>query len=167
MKNDVLQQRRIEANIIQALYEELSREIGEERALTLIATAVGKQAFQKGRDLRTLHPSGDLSVLAELWRNLGDGGALDIEFIQQSADCLQFRVNRCGYAEAYAEMGISPRLGAVLSCSRDEALLRGFSEQISFECSRTIMDGSGFCQFTYRKQPLPSDDGNAVPPRND
>lgn len=149
-KIGILQQRRIEAGIIHAFYIALSKELGEERALALIASVIREIAFARGRELRASNPAGNLSTIGELWKQLGSGGALDVEFIEQSDDSLQFRVNRCGYADAYADMGISPKLGAILSCSRDEALLRGFSDDITFECSRTIMEGDAFCRFTYR-----------------
>jgi len=150
MEIGILQQRRIEANIIREFHAALSRELGEEKALTLVASVISDLAFKKGRELRAANPSGELATLAELWKQLGSGGALDVEFIEQSDSCLQFRVKRCGYAEAYTEMGISPGLGSILSCSRDEALLRGFSDEISLECSRTIMEGARSCEFTYQ-----------------
>jgi hypothetical protein len=146
----LLQQRRIEAGILDAVYAALTREFSGEKALAIIASIIRDLAFQRGRELRVANPSGALSVLAELWNQLGRGGALDIEILEQSSDRLRFRVHRCGYADAYSEMGISPALGAALSCSRDEALLRGYSDSIMLECSKTIMEGARYCEFTYR-----------------
>ena len=148
---DILQQRRIEARVIHAVYTALVAEFGTERARSLVAAVIDKMAFEKGRELRALHPAGDLSALANLWKILGEGGGLDIDFIEQNKDCLHFRVTRCGYAEAYREMGIPDPLGILLSCARDEQLLKGYSDEITLCRSRTILEGETFCEFLYRK----------------
>ncbi len=146
----ILQQRLIEANVIRPFYNALANEFGIERARTLVGQVIGELAFERGRELRKAHPAGDMAILVELWQTLGRGGALDIDFIKQSQDCLHLRVDRCGYADAYKEMGISTDLGALLSCARDEPLLKGFSDEITLERSRTIMEGAKSCELIYR-----------------
>jgi hypothetical protein len=149
-KVGILQQRCIEATVIRSFYTKLAREHGVERSRALVLEVIHELAFEQGRKLLNLHPAGDLSVLAAHWQNLSEGGALEIGLIQQSHDCLQFRVSRCGYVAAYQQMGIGSDLAAILSCSRDESLLKGFSDEIVLERSRTIMEGSKYCEFTYR-----------------
>jgi hypothetical protein len=146
----ILHQRRIEANVIRAFYDALTKEFGLERSRALIASVIHQLAHEKGRELRFAHPSGDLAAIADLWESLSSGGALDIDFFHKGAKCLHFRVTRCGYADAYREMGINPELGTLLSCDRDEPLLQGYSDEITMERSRTILDGERFCEFTYR-----------------
>jgi hypothetical protein len=145
----LLQQRRIEATIISAFLAALEREFGEDTARSIATSVVRDMAFEKGREYRKLHPRGDLDAVAELWRNFAEGGALDVEFFEQTGDCLKFRVKRCGYAEAYRDMGVAG-LGCLLSCDRDEPFLKGFSDGITLERSRTIMEGESFCDFVYR-----------------
>lgn len=146
----ILQQRRIEANVINAFYTRLAQEFGVERSRILVANVIDHLAFQKGRELRRLNPAGEMTALFELWRKLGSGGALDVQFIQNRNNCLHLRVDRCGYAEAYREMGIGTELGTILSCSRDEPLLKGFSDGIMLERSQTIMEGANYCELIYR-----------------
>ena len=145
----LLQQRRIEAKIFQAFLLALESELGAGKARSLAASVVSSLAFEKGREFRKLHPGGDISALAELWQALSEGGALDVEFFEQTGDCLRFRVKRCGYAEAYKEMGLAD-LGCLLSCDRDEPFLRGFSDRISLDRSSPIMEGGSYCDFLYR-----------------
>jgi hypothetical protein len=144
----LLQQRRIEANIFKAFLTALEKEMGAEKARSLVASVVRDLAFEKGHEFRRLNPKGDINALANLWQSLSEGGALDIEFIEQTDSRLHFRVKRCGYAEAYREMGIAD-LGCLLSCDRDEPLLRGFSDEITLERSRTIMEGADYCDIIY------------------
>jgi hypothetical protein len=146
----ILQQRRIEAKVISAFYTSLAKEFGVERSRVLVGEVIRGLAVEKGRELRRMNPAGDMKALVDLWQKLGEGGALDVEFIQQSHDCLCLRINRCGYADAYTEMGIGTELGSILSCSRDEALLKGFSDEITIERSRTIMEGANYCELIYR-----------------
>jgi len=145
----LLQQRRIEAKIFQAFLIALEMELGAEKARALAASVVRDLAFEKGREYRKLHPAGDIDSLAGLWRSFAEGGALDVEFFERTGDCLRFRVKRCGYAEAYEEMGLAG-LGCLLSCDRDEPFLKGFSDEITLERSRTIVEGGGYCDFVYR-----------------
>ena len=146
----ILQQRRIEAKVISAFYASLAKEFGDERSRVLVGQVIHGLAVEKGRELRRMNPAGDLKAIIDLWQKLGEGGALDVEFIQQSPDCLRLRINRCGYADAYKEMGIGTELRSILSCSRDEALLKGFSGEITLERSRTIMEGANYCELIYR-----------------
>jgi hypothetical protein len=41
-------------------------------------------------------------------------------------------------------------LGCLLSCDRDEPFLKGFSDEITLDRSRTIMEGGRYCDFVYR-----------------
>jgi hypothetical protein len=144
----LLQQRCIEAKIFKAFLTALEREFGAEKARSLAASVVRDLAFQKGREFRNLHPKGDIGALANLWRSFSEGGALDIEFIEQTEGCLSFRIKRCGYADAYREMGLAD-IGCLLSCDRDEPFLKGFSDKITLNRSRTIMEGGSYCSLVY------------------
>jgi hypothetical protein len=145
----LLQQRCIEAKIFKAFLTALEPEFGTEKARSLAASVVRDLAFEKGREYRKLHPEGNIGALADLWRNFAEGNALDAEFIEQTGECLRFRIKRCGYAEAYREMSLAG-LGCLLSCDRDEPFLKGFSDEITLDRSRTIMEGGSYCDFVYR-----------------
>jgi L-2-amino-thiazoline-4-carboxylic acid hydrolase len=145
----LLQQRRIEARVFKAFLTVLELEFGAEKARSLVASVVRDLAFQKGREYRKLYPKGNIGALANFWQSFAEGGALDIEFIEQTESCLSFRIKRCGYAEAYREMGLAD-LGCLLSCDRDEPFLKGFSDEIALDRSRTIIEGGRYCDFVYR-----------------
>ena len=148
-KAGLLQQRRIEAKIFKAFLTALEREFGAEKARSLAASVVRDLAFEKGREYRKLYPKGNIGALADLWQSFAEGGALDVEFMERTENCLRFRIKRCGYTEAYRAMGLSD-LGCLLSCDRDEPFLKGFSDEITLDRSRTIMEGGSYCDFVYR-----------------
>jgi hypothetical protein len=47
-------------------------------------------------------------------------------------------------------MGLSPELGFILSCARDEPFAHGYSPFLSMTRSKTIMQNAPACMFTFR-----------------
>jgi hypothetical protein len=88
-------------------------------------------------------------VAEELWAG---GGALDVQYVSESDDHLDFNVTRCKYAEFYKELGLSD-LGYRLHCNRDHAMIVGFNDELSLSRSQTIMEGAACCDFKFRKTP--------------
>jgi hypothetical protein len=77
------------------------------------------------------------------------GGALEIDVVEEKDGILAFNVSRCRYAEMYRDLGIA-RLGPILSCARDFALIEGFNPQIRLTRTQTLMEGAPRCDFRYR-----------------
>ncbi len=86
------------------------------------------------------------ATVLDRWR---EGDALAIQGVTLTNDTLSFAVTRCAYARAYADLGLDPALGSILSCSRDEPFATGYSPRLSMERSRTIMEGAPRCLFTF------------------
>src|SRR5262249_34899875 len=89
------------------------------------------------------------------WR---EGGALEIELLEQSPRRLAFNVVRCRYAEMYRALGLAD-LGATLSCTRDFALVEGFNPEIRLTRTQTIMQGATHCDFRFEAPGKPQDPG--------
>ncbi|MBV8078700.1 MAG: L-2-amino-thiazoline-4-carboxylic acid hydrolase, partial [Planctomycetaceae bacterium] len=89
----------------------------------------------------------------ERWR---EGGALEIDILEQSPERLSFNVTRCRYAEMYRALGLAD-LGSSLSYQRDFALVEGFNPAIRLTRTQTIMEGTPYCDFRFR------DEGTKVP----
>jgi hypothetical protein len=69
-----------------------------------------------------------------------------------TSSSLSFSVTNCAYARAYADMGLDPELGFILSCARDEPFARAYSPCLSMRRSETIMQGAARCLFTFSWQ---------------
>jgi hypothetical protein len=146
----MIERRRIEAEILKPIYEELVERVGEAEAADVIGTAVKKAAVaaaaefaakeEKGTDLRTFQDIG------RLWMK---GGALEKEFLKKTDDEYHFNVTRCRYAEMYKEMGLG-HIGHLLSCNRDMVFCEGYDPRIKLERTQTIMSGASHCDFRYR-----------------
>src|SRR6516225_7023006 len=126
----LLQQREIEARIVGPLVRALRDELGDERALALVRRVITELARQSGAELAQRLGAASLEAFAQGLERWSEGGALEIERLEQSADTLSFNVTRCRYAEMYRALGLGD-LGASLSCQRDFSLVEGFNPEIT------------------------------------
>jgi len=160
----LLQQREIEARIVGPLVRAMAEEVGEERAFALLRKVTSKLAREGGAELARRLGEASLSAFASCLDRWTEGGALEIDMLERSADRLSFNVVRCRYAEMYRELGLAD-LGASLSCVRDFTLAEGFSPTIGLVRTQTIMEGAPFCDFRFHSEELRGDD--PIPPPDD
>ena len=145
----ILQQRRIEANILKHVYENLSERFGKEQAREIVQETVSQAAIEQGKTFAD-QINGDPNLkdfydVLPLWSR---DGALEIDVLEASPDKLDFNVKRCRYAEMYREMGIG-EIGDLLSCQRDGDFCIGYNTEIEFRRTQTIMGGASHCDFRY------------------
>ena len=146
----ILEVRRIEANIIKPIYEEIAIELGEEKARQILTTDIIKDAVRQGRELAaSTDMPNNLETFDSLMARWSKGDALTKEQMHASEDRLEFNVTRCKYAETYAEMGLS-HIGAILSCGRDGSLCEGYNPEVTLTRTQTIMGGATHCDFRFR-----------------
>ncbi|MEM7427457.1 MAG: L-2-amino-thiazoline-4-carboxylic acid hydrolase [Pseudomonadota bacterium] len=146
----ILQQRRIEANIIKPIYEEMARELGEEKAKSLLGNAIIRNAVEQGEAYAKAE-GGDRSLLSfhALLPQWKANGALETDILSESETEVSYNVTRCRYAEMYKEMGLA-EIGHLLSCGRDGTFCTGYDPRIKLERTQTIMQGASHCDFRYR-----------------
>ena len=145
----ILQQRRIEANILKHVYENLSERFGKEQAREIVQETVSQSAIEQGKTFAD-QIDGDPNLkdfydILPLWSR---DGALEIDVLGASPNKLDFNVKRCRYAEMYREMGIG-EIGDLLSCQRDGDFCIGYNAEIEFRRTQTIMGGASHCDFRY------------------
>lgn len=146
----IIELRRIEANIIKPIYEEMAAELGEEKARRILGSAIRKAAIEQGKTLATAaeEPAG-IAGFARLLERWTANDALRIEVLEQDEERFDFNVVRCRYSEMYREMGLGD-IGALLSCNRDGAFCEGYDERLQLSRTQTIMGGASHCNFRYR-----------------
>ncbi|MFO1090722.1 MAG: L-2-amino-thiazoline-4-carboxylic acid hydrolase [Hyphomicrobiales bacterium] len=145
-----LTKRRLQAQVVGAIYREMVEQIGEAKAAEILDSAVRKAAIAEGREFAA-KAAGETSMasfikLYELWTA---DGALEIDVLEASDERFDFDVTRCRYAETYRDMGIG-KIGHLLSCNRDGTFCQGYDPNITLERRQTIMDGAPTCTFRYR-----------------
>jgi hypothetical protein len=146
----ILEQRRIEANIIKPIYEEMKAELGPAKAGAILNAAIRKNAIAQGAAYAEAQDGPtSLSGFHALLPQWKAGGALEVEMLQETEDKVSYNVTRCKYAEMYREMGLQ-EIGHILSCGRDGTFCTGYDPRIELTRTQTIMQGAGHCDFRYR-----------------
>ncbi|RBP04557.1 L-2-amino-thiazoline-4-carboxylic acid hydrolase-like protein [Roseiarcus fermentans] len=148
----ILARRRIEADIIAPIYDELREAVGEEQARTILRKAIRRAAVSAGAAMAAQSPGGaDLDAFKAVFPLWTKDDALEVEVLRDEPGRFDFNVTRCRYAETYRAMGLGS-LGDVLSCDRDGAFCEGFDPRIELTRTQTIMGGASHCDFRYRQR---------------
>ena len=151
MSIPLIQQAKIQAQVLVPLVKALQAELGEERANALVRKALGEIYRRYGEEFwRTKNEQNLGKFLASGLATFARDDALDYDVIEQSEDAFAFDVTGCRYAEFYKELG-EPELGFLLVCGADFPMAEGFGPDIKLTRTQTIMQGAGHCDFRYRR----------------
>jgi hypothetical protein len=147
----VIQQAKIQAQVLVPLIKALQAALGEERANGLVRSALGDIYRRYGEEFRRTKNEKHLGkAMASAWATYAREDALDYNVIEQSQDAFEFDVTGCRYAEFYKELG-EPELGFLLVCSADFPVAEGFGPDIKLTRTQTIMQGASHCDFRYKR----------------
>ena len=152
MSIPVIQQAKIQAQVLVPLVKALRAELGEERANDLVRKALGGLYRRYGEEFRRAKNEKDVGkLMASAFAAYARDDALDYRVIARSQDLFEFDVTRCGYAEFYRELG-EPELGFLLVCGADLAVAEGLGSDIALTRTQTIMQGASHCDFRYHRR---------------
>jgi hypothetical protein len=147
----VIQQAKIQAQVLVPLVKALQAELGEERASRLVRKALGDVYRRYGEEFwRTKNEKNLGKVMSSAFTTFARGDALDYRVIEKSQDAFEIDVTGCRYAEFYKELG-EPELGFLLVCSADFSTAEGYDPDIKLTRTQTIMQGASHCDFRYRR----------------
>lgn len=155
MSISVIEQAKIQAQVLVPLVKTLQAELGAARANALVRKALGDlyrgfgEEFWKARN----HGENEADLgkaVASAFRTYARDDALAYDVIEQTHDAFAFDVKRCAYAEFYKALG-EPELGFLLICTADFAIAEGFGPDIKLTRTQTIMQGASHCDFRYRR----------------
>ena len=143
-----LERRKIEAGVLVPMIQAFQRAIGAERANEIAREVIVELARKEGSRWAEQNGAGleGIDRTSAVWSG---GGSLTIEKVARTPERLEFNVTRCQYAEYFKSLGL-PELGALFHCSRDFAMVEGFSPDLKLERTQTIMQGAGHCDFRFR-----------------
>ena len=145
-----LERRKIEAGVLIPMVQAFQRALGKERA-NEIARAVIVELARKDGAQWAQQFGDDLPAMEKVSGVWAAGGSLGIQPLGKSADHLDFNVTRCQYAEFYQGLGL-PELGYLFHCSRDFAMVEGFSDGLALKRTQTIMEGARHCDFRFERK---------------
>jgi len=142
----ILDRRKIEAQIVGPLIKAFIEEIGEDKALAVVRSVIGKLARQSGMDLAKALGGNTMADLAGGLTAWAKGDAYEMEGITLTETKYVYNITRCRYAEMYKAIGMAD-LGVILSCGRDFELISGFNPKMKLTRTKTIMEGCDCCDF--------------------
>ena len=145
----MLEQRRIEANILKPVYEEMEARLGAEKAQEILGAAIIKNSIAQGAAYAEGIEDTGLLAFRDTMAQWKASGALEMDMLKETDEEVHFNVTRCKYSEMYHEMGLD-HIGHLLSCNRDGTFCTGFDSRIKLERTQTIMSGASHCDFRYR-----------------
>ncbi len=144
-----LARRKIEAEMICRIYREMCEVMDQSAALSILTNTIENAAVEEGRRFAAqAHGKPGLAHFKTILVDWDE--ALQMEMLEEGDDILRFNVVRCDYIRAYESLGLPPELVTLLSCRRDAAFAKGYSERIDFTRRGTLAEGSLCCDFCYR-----------------
>jgi len=151
MSVSVIEQAKIQAQVLVPLVKALQAELGEARANALVRKALGDLYRGFGEEFWKTKNETDLgNAVSSAFKTYARDDALAYDVVEQTADTFAFDVTRCAYAEFYKALG-EPELGFLLVCTADFATAEGFGPDVRLTRTQTIMQGASHCDFRYRR----------------
>jgi hypothetical protein len=145
----LIEQVKIQAQVLVPLVKALQAELGEERANAIVRKALGDLYRKFGEEWWRTQGARNLGEkMASTFDMFAAGNALDYEVVKQAPDAFEVNVTGCRYAKFYNEMG-APELGFLLICSSDFPMVEGFGTDVQLTRTQTIMQGASHCDFRY------------------
>jgi hypothetical protein len=147
----VIEQAKIQAQVLVPIVKALQAELGEARANALVRKALSDLYRRLGEEFWRQKNEPNLGkTIASAFATYARDDALEYKTIEQSADAFAFDVTKCRYAEFYKELG-EPELGFLLVCTADFATAEGFGSDVKLTRAQTIMQGASHCDFRYKR----------------
>ena len=146
----MIEQRRIEAELVRDFYETLCKTMPKAEAQEIIREAIASSAIRQGQAYA--EAVGRKPTLEDFANHSGAWDAnnvLDREMLHAAPERLDYNITRCEYAAMYKAMGLG-EIGHLLSCNRDASFCVGYSEDMELTRTQTIMEGADYCDFRYR-----------------
>ncbi len=148
----VIEQAKIQAQVLAPLVKALQAELGKERANALVHKALGHVYRRFGEQWWQAKQSRHLGEnMASAFTAFAEGDAITYTVRDQSQNSYEIDVKTCRYAQFYQELG-EPELGFLLVCSLDFPFAEGADPDIKLTRTQTIMQGASHCDFRYRRQ---------------
>jgi hypothetical protein len=145
----LIEQVKIQAQVLVPLVKALQAELGEERANAIVQKALGDLYRKYGEKWwRTEGPRNLGEKVASAFEMFAAGDALEYEVVEKAPNAFEVNVTECRYAKFYNKIG-APALGFLLTCSADFSYAEGFGADVQLTRTQTIMQGANHCDFRY------------------
>ena len=147
----LIEQVKIQAQVLVPLVKALRAELGEERANAIAKKALGDLYRKYGEKWWRTQEGREIGEkVASAFEMFAAGDALEYKLIKTTPDAVELKVTRCRYAEFYRKIS-APELGFLLTCGGDTDFFHadGFGANVRLTVTQTIMQGASHCDFRW------------------
>ena len=138
---------KIQARAVIPIVRALEREIGKERAHSIVGRAIAESYAEwqlKTVSARNSHPR-------EVKVNTEEQLPIEAEVVEDTDSTCAINMTRCRFAEYFRAIGAAD-VGALLTCGVDFAAEAALRPNWEYRRSQTLMDGASHCDFRWRLQ---------------
>jgi hypothetical protein len=148
----LLEEVKLQAEVILPILRALRAEIGKERADRIAGDALRRWARELYHRIGeeksgTPRQKWDAVWADDMRPRIGD--AVEREMLKDDGTVREYNVVRCQYAEFFRALG-EPELGGILLCDSDFHIAEVGESDVEFKRTQTIMQGAPYCDFRYR-----------------
>jgi predicted hydrocarbon binding protein len=129
-----------------AFARQMIEELGEPRALGILARALEKMQVKVGQDLAKKLGTNSLEALAEHIRSQA-AQRDNLQVVEVTDKLIACRITRCRSAEAFQQLG-APEI-CRLYCDSDYAYIRAFNPKMRMVRTKTIAAGDDYCNHIW------------------
>ena len=151
MEIPLIEQVKMQAQVLVPLVKALQAELGEERANAMVRKALGPLYRKYGEKWWQSQGARNLGEkVTSAFKMFAAGDALKYEVVKDAPDAVELNVTECRYAKFYKSIG-APELGFLLTCSGDTDFFHAEAFGARLTVTQTIMQGAGHCDFRYAR----------------
>jgi len=133
----LIDQVRIQAQVLVPLVKALQAELGEQRADAIVRQALGARYRGYGeRWWRAQHAADVGEAMARAFEGFAAGDARDVDAVRKTPDAFD-----------------AADLGFLLTCSADFAWAEGYGAGVTLTGTQTIMQAASHCEFRHALEP--------------
>ena len=135
-----------------SLMQNVANELGEDRFIEILTTAVSEAALQGGQNAAKNRPDNGFAAYKALVKGLWAGRlwkhALTFDIVEDTGKALEIRVTECLWAKTFHE-GHASDIGYATLCHPDYAHCQGFNPKIKMIRTKTLMQGDDCCDHRW------------------
>jgi hypothetical protein len=150
-KLTLLEQVKLQARVLVPLIRAFRKEIGAERVNEIAYRALDEWSRKLFHELSQSMGKGSRETWVGMMAASGQriGADVDVQFLRQDAEAMEFNITGCRYADFFRALG-EPELGALILCEANFHMLEAGGGEVELERTQTIMKGAAYCDFRYK-----------------
>lgn len=152
MASPLLEQTKIQAQVLVPVLKAFREELGTERANQIAWKALAEWRKQVVKEMHAPFSGTPkerfLAGFASSAPAIGD--ATDYNVLKSEPDAIEIDITGCRFAQFFRELG-EPELGFAMLCSMDTTMAEEVGrDEVKFTRTGTIMQGASHCDFRYK-----------------